>query len=257
MPDAWCSPRVRRGCPCGQRPLGPATDARMVAELARSTAPADDRCPSRGAVPRDLLGSGPGHPGQPGRDRRGALSQPSRLAGSPCEPRPEPRCALDHRDQAAACPGCPETCAGLRLRAFDLRGGVDELELDLPVPDGTSRIHVVRQPGQRDAAASAGSAVRATIKGGIHELRFGSEHMRQVHGELRLETPGAGSGSRSLRGGDHGRRPVPDDHARLSGPRRAGAPSAAASAPADRGGSGTPPGSCRSTGTGPARRSWS
>ena len=35
---------------------------------------------------------------------------------------------------------------GLRLRSLDLRGGVDELELDLPVPDGTSRIHVSGGP---------------------------------------------------------------------------------------------------------------
>jgi hypothetical protein len=70
---------------------------------------------------------------------------------------------------------------------------VDELELDLPEPDGTSRIRIAGGPGHVVLVHPRASAVRATVSGGVHELRFGGERIRQVHGELRMETPGARS----------------------------------------------------------------
>jgi hypothetical protein len=81
---------------------------------------------------------------------------------------------------------------GLRLRSLELKGGVDELELDLPEPDGTSRVRIAGGPAHVSLLHPRGSAVRATVDGGVHELRFGEQRMRDVHGVLRLETPGAG-----------------------------------------------------------------
>ncbi len=34
--------------------------------------------------------------------------------------------------------------------------------------------------------------MRLAVSGGIHAARFGGERLRQVHGQLRIETPDAG-----------------------------------------------------------------
>ncbi len=173
-------------------PLGPTADARMVAELAHSTLRL-----TTGAHPGELCRatfSGPVPDIKANREGTVAVRYRSRL---------------DWRARQASLglsvdvpwtieisgglSGLSGDLRGLRLRAFDLRGGVDELELDLPAPDGTSRIHVSGSPANVTLLHPRGSAMRATVKGGIHELRFGAKHMRDVHGELRLETPGAGA----------------------------------------------------------------
>ena len=80
---------------------------------------------------------------------------------------------------------------GLRLHALDLGGGVDELELQLPEPDGTSRIRVSGSAGRLTLVHPRRSAVRVAISGGARDIRFGSQRTRDAHGGLRLETPGA------------------------------------------------------------------
>ena len=116
-------------------------------------APADDRCPRRRAVSSDILGAGPGHPGQPGGDCGGPLSHPPRLAGSPGEPRPEHRGPLDDRGprRAVGAVRGPARVAAALVRPPWWRGragaGPAGARWHEPYPR-------VRQPGQRDAAAS-------------------------------------------------------------------------------------------------------
>ena len=171
-------------------PLGPATDARMVAELARSTlrlttgAHVGELCRATftGPVP-DIRANREGTVAVRYRTRLDWRARQASLGLSTEVP-----WTIEVRGGLSGLSG---DLRELRLRSFDLRGGVDELELDLPVPDGTSRIHVSGSPANVTLLHPAGCAVRATIKGGIHELLFGSRQMRQVHGELRLETPDA------------------------------------------------------------------
>jgi hypothetical protein len=67
------------------------------------------------------------------------------------------------------------------------------VDVHLPPPDGTSRFSLTGGAADVSLRHPAGTAVRLAVKGGIHEARFGRELLRQVHGQLRLETPGAGA----------------------------------------------------------------
>ncbi len=172
-------------------PLGPAADARIVAELARSTlrlttgAQTGELCRATfsGPVP-DIRASREGTVAIRYRSRLDWRARQASLGLNPGVP-----WTIEIRGGLSGLSG---DLRGLRLRSLDLRGGVDELELDLPQPDGTSRIHVSGSPANVTLVHPAGSAMRVSVTGGIHELRFGSRHMRDVHGQLRLETPGAG-----------------------------------------------------------------
>jgi hypothetical protein len=81
--------------------------------------------------------------------------------------------------------------SALRVETFDVSGGVDELELRLPRPDGTSRIRVSGSAAHLTLVHPRGSAVRVAVSGGVRDVRFGSQRSRDAHGSLRLETPGA------------------------------------------------------------------
>ncbi len=156
-------------------PLGPAADARMVAELARSTVRL-----TTGAHPGELCRAtftGPLPDIRANREGSVAVRYRSRLdwraRHASIGLSPEVPWTIDIRGGLSGLSG---DLRGLRLRSFDIRGGVDELELDLPVPDGTSRIHIAGNPAKVTLLYPAGCAVRASIKGGIHELRFGAQH---------------------------------------------------------------------------------
>jgi hypothetical protein len=82
---------------------------------------------------------------------------------------------------------------GMRIRTLDVKGGVDELELDLPAPDGTSRLRIDGTSAHITLVHPRGTAVRATVRGGAHEVTFDGQRLREIHGELRLDTPGAAS----------------------------------------------------------------
>jgi hypothetical protein len=171
-------------------PLGPAADARMVAELARSTVrlgitrePGElCRATFTGPVP-DIRADRDGSVTCRYRTRLDWRARHADIGLSPAVPW---EVVL-----SGGLSGLSGDLRGVRLRSLELRGGVDELELDLPAPDGTSRVRIAGSPANVTLVHPRASAVRALVLGGVHDLRFGGERMRQVHGELRLETPGA------------------------------------------------------------------
>lgn len=173
-------------------PLGLASDARMVAELARSTvrltnaAQAGELCRATftGPMP-DIRANREGTVAVRYRSRLDWRARHASLGLSPEVP-----WAIQI---GGGLSGLSGDLRGLRLRSLDIRGGVDELELDLPMPDGTSRIHLAGGPANVTLVHPEAAAVRVALKGGVHELRFGTKHLRDVYGELRLETPGAGA----------------------------------------------------------------
>ena len=109
MRAAWCSPRVRRGCRCARRRWARPTDARMVAQLARSSLRLTTGARAGRAVPGHVHGSRAGHQGEP--RRQVAVRYRSRLdwRARQAEPRPEPGGALDdrHRWRAVRAVGRP------------------------------------------------------------------------------------------------------------------------------------------------------
>lgn len=170
-------------------PLGPASEARVVAELAHSTlhlgGPVGDAELCRGTF------SGP----VPDiRTREGAVivnyrrrldwrQRDAHLSLSPVVP-----WSINIGGGLSA---VVADLRGLRLRSLEIRGGTDRLELELPGPDGTSRVRITGGSTRVTLRHPAGTAVRLTVSGGAHGVRFGSRQLRDVHGELRLETPGA------------------------------------------------------------------
>ena len=79
------------------------------------------------------------------------------------------------------------------VRAISIRGGVEKLDMRLPSPDGTSRLTLSGGAADVTLTHPPGTFVRLAVKGGIHDARFGGERLRQVYGDLRIETPGAAS----------------------------------------------------------------
>jgi DNA-binding MarR family transcriptional regulator len=171
-------------------PLGPASEVRAVAELARSEL---------------RLGSDV----QPGELCRATFAGPmpemraERDGTVTCRYRTR----LDWRAREAAVELSPELpwsisvsgglssltgdLSALRVDTLDVSGGVDELEVRLPRPDGTSRIRVSGSAARLTLTHPRGSAVRVAISGGVRDVQFGSQRSRDAHGGLRLETPGA------------------------------------------------------------------
>lgn len=172
-------------------PLGPGSDARMVAELARSKLRLSTRTEPGELCRATFEGPMP----DMRSDRDGTVT---------CRYRSR----LDWRPRTAAIalsPDVPWNVAisggmsslsgdlrGLRLHGLDLSGGVDELELQLPQPDGTGRIRLSGTTSKVRLVRPRGSAMRLSVSGGAREVRFGTHRSRDVHGALRLETPGAG-----------------------------------------------------------------
>jgi DNA-binding MarR family transcriptional regulator len=79
----------------------------------------------------------------------------------------------------------------VRLHELDVSGSTDEVSVRLGSPDGTSRLRLTG--GMRDLLIEhpAGVPVRVSASGGVHEIRVGREVRRDVHGTIRLVTPGA------------------------------------------------------------------
>ena len=171
-------------------PLGPTSDARMVAELARSTVRL-----TTGAQPGELCRAsftGPVPDIRANREGTVAVRYRSRLDWRARHASLGLSTEVPWTiEVSGGLSGLSGDLRGMRLRSLDIRGGVDELELDLPMPDGTSRIHITGGPANVTLVHPRASAVRVTLKGGVHELRFGAKHLRDAHGQLRLETPGA------------------------------------------------------------------
>ena len=170
--------------------LGPAADARMVAQLARSslrlTAGREpgELCRATFAGPLPDIKAGRG--GGVAVRYRSRLDWRARRADVSLSPEVPWSIAI-----GGGLSGLSGDLRGLRVRSLDIKGGVDELELDLPAPDGTSRLHIDGTTAHITLVHPRGTAIRAVVRGGIHEVRFDAQRMRDVHGELRLETPGA------------------------------------------------------------------
>jgi DNA-binding MarR family transcriptional regulator len=81
----------------------------------------------------------------------------------------------------------------LRVRELSVSGSVDDVRLLLGRPDGTSRIRV--SGASRDVVVElpGGVALRLSVSGGAKDIRFEREHMRNAHGQVRLETREAAS----------------------------------------------------------------
>jgi DNA-binding MarR family transcriptional regulator len=172
-------------------PFGPASEAKVVAELASSTLRIG------GAVqPGELLRGTFGGPVPTVRSRAGLIAVHHKLR-------------FDWRERSAQLALTGEVpwtieisgglsrlaadLSGLRVHGMELRGGVDTIDLLLPRPDGTSRIELSGGVSSLSIRHAPDAAVLLTLNGGVHQVRFGSQRLRQVHGTLRLETPSARS----------------------------------------------------------------
>ncbi len=171
-------------------PLGPDAEARMVAELAHTSLALRDSTVTEELARGTFTGPMPDV-----RTRDGVVTVRYRRR-------------IDWRRRSAeiglspAVPWAVEISGGLsaltaqlrtvRLRSVAIRGGADRVDVRLPVPDGTSRFSLAGGAATVTIRHPPGSAVRLAVSGGIHDARFGGERLRQVHGQLRIETPGAG-----------------------------------------------------------------
>lgn len=81
----------------------------------------------------------------------------------------------------------------VQLRDLRVAGSVDDIELRLGRPDGTSRVRIAGNTRDLIVEHPVGSALRLSVSGGAHEVHFGDEHLREMQGTLRLETPRATS----------------------------------------------------------------
>jgi len=92
---------------------------------------------------------------------------------------------------------CTADLRGLRLRALEVRGGMSEVELDLPAPVGMVPLRLVGGLSRLTVRRPAGSALTLSVRGGISRLAMDGHEFGAVGGQLRLE-------SRDLReDGDH------------------------------------------------------
>jgi DNA-binding MarR family transcriptional regulator len=184
-------------------PLGPGSEARVVAELARSElhigGPTD-----RGELCRATM-SGP----LPEIDARHG------------EVRIRYRRRIDWRQRetrVAITPELPWSLAvsgglsvlsadlvGIRLRQMAVQGGVGSLTLQLGDADGTSRIRIEGMSETVRINAPRGAAVRISLQGGAQEIAFGDQRLRDVQGTLRLASSSAAAAADrfeiELRGG--------------------------------------------------------
>jgi DNA-binding MarR family transcriptional regulator len=172
-------------------PFGPASEAKVVAELATSTLRIG------GSVQRgELLRGTFGGPVPTVRTRAGLIAVHHKLR-------------LDWRERSAQLALTQEVpwtidisgglsqlaadLSGLRVHSMEIRGGVDTIDFKLPRPDGTSRIELSGGATSLSIRHSPDAAVLLTLDGGVHQVKFGGQRLRQVHGTLRLETPSARS----------------------------------------------------------------
>lgn len=79
----------------------------------------------------------------------------------------------------------------VRIHELQVAGSVDDVMVRLGAPDGTSRVRLTGSVRDLVIEHPTGSAIRVSASGGIHEIRVGREHRKDVHGPIRLATPGA------------------------------------------------------------------
>lgn len=173
-------------------PLGPGSDARMVAELARSSLRLTSAT-EPGELCRATF-SGPVPEMRAERDGTVTCRYRTRLDWRARETTiglsQEVPWSISITGGISAVSG---DLRGVRLHAVDLSGGADQLDLELPPPDGTVRIRLSGSTARVRLVRPRGSAMRLAVSGGARDVRFGEHRSRDVHGALRLETRGAGT----------------------------------------------------------------
>jgi len=170
-------------------PLGPATEVRAVAELTHTTLRLDGAT-SDGELCRASF-DGP-HPDLATRKGEVTMAYKRRLDWRQREARVSLSRVVPWAIDVSG--GLSRFEADLRhVRVHDLRiqGSVDDVTARLGVPDGTSRIRLSGSARDVVIEHPSGTAIRVSVSGGVHEIRVGREHLRDVHGSVRMVTPGA------------------------------------------------------------------
>jgi len=81
----------------------------------------------------------------------------------------------------------------VRFHEIRVSGSVDDVDAHLGAPDGTSRVRISGNARDVVIEHPSGTPIRVSVSGGVHEIRVGREHMRDVHGTVRMASPGADS----------------------------------------------------------------
>jgi hypothetical protein len=80
----------------------------------------------------------------------------------------------------------------LELRAFEITGGVGDVQIMLPAPRGLVRARFGGGASEVNLLHPNGAAVRLRIAGGASRLSFDGQRYGAMGGETSLESPGAG-----------------------------------------------------------------
>jgi hypothetical protein len=89
---------------------------------------------------------------------------------------------------------CVADLRGLRLRSFEVRGGVSEMELDLAAPTGVVPLRIVGGLSKLTVWRPAGSALTLQVRGGLSKLAMDGQEFGAIGGHLRLESREQGEG---------------------------------------------------------------
>jgi hypothetical protein len=79
---------------------------------------------------------------------------------------------------------------GLRLEAFEIKGGVRDVRLTLPEPSGTVSISIEGGADDLKVFRPRGVAARVGVEGGASELVLDEQLLGAVGGDTTLESPG-------------------------------------------------------------------
>ena len=183
---------VRSGAPriaVRAAPFGLGAEGRMVAELVRTTLRLDG-----GAEPGQLCRA----------TFTGAMPDVSARKGE-VSIAYKRRIELQGRETLVGLsrevPWVIDVSGGLSVLKADLRhvrfheirvsGSVDDVDAHLGAPDGTSRLRISGNARDVVVEHPSGTPIRVSVSGGVHDIRLGREQMRDVHGTVRMASPGA------------------------------------------------------------------
>jgi DNA-binding MarR family transcriptional regulator len=183
---------VRSGAPriaIRAAPLGLGAEARMVAELVRTTLRLDGGAEVGQLCRATFTGTMPEVSARKG-DVTIAYKRRIELQGR------ETRVGLSRE-----VPWLVDVSGGLSALDADLRhvrfhelrvsGSVDDVDARLGAPDGTSRLRISGSARDVTVEHPSGTPIRVTVSGGVHDIRVGREHLSEVHGRVRMASVGA------------------------------------------------------------------
>lgn len=170
-------------------PLGPATEVRAVAELTRTTLRIDgsatdaELCRASFDGPRPDVSARKGEVTMAYKRRLDWRQRESRVGLS--------RSVPWSIDVSGGLSTFDADLRHVRFHELRLADSVDDVSVRLGAPDGTSRFRISGSTRDVVIEHPAGTPIRVSAAGGVHDIRFGREHLRDVQGDLRLATPGA------------------------------------------------------------------